>query len=130
MSSDKDAIEHIIKLYGYVIDDKEWDRLGEVFAENGAFIVEGADIDCQGLPAIDSFMRTMVHPLAHYSTNIDIDVAEGADSARARVKIWAPRADGTALIGTYHDELVRTPSGWRFTRRYVAVAERRWRAAA
>lgn len=128
--ADLDEIERVIKLYGYVIDDREWDRLGEVFAEDASFVVEGTGIDFEGFAAIDAFMRSYPHPLAHYSTNILIDVGEGADTARAEVKVWAPRADGTAFIGKYLDDLVRTPKGWRFRRRHVIVTERRWAPAA
>jgi ketosteroid isomerase-like protein len=128
--ADRDEIERLIKLYGYVVDDREWDRLGEIFAEDASFVVAGTDIAVDGFAAIDTFMRTYPHPLAHYSTNILIDVEEGADTARAAVKIWAPRADGTALIGKYLDEIVRTPKGWRFRCRHVVVTERRWVSAA
>jgi hypothetical protein len=128
--ADQDEIERLIKLYGYVIDDREWDRLGEIFAEDGSFVVAGTDIAVEGFAAIDAFMRSYPHPLAHYSTNILIDVREGADTAHAEVKVWAPRADGTAFIGKYLDDLIRTPKGWRFRRRHVVVTERRWTSAA
>jgi ketosteroid isomerase-like protein len=128
--ADRDEIEHLIKLYGYVIDDREWDRLGEIFTDDASFVVAGTDIAVEGFAAIDAFMRSFPHPLAHYSTNILIDVGEEADTARAQVKVWAPRADGTALIGKYLDDLVRTPKGWRFRRRHVVVTERRWASAA
>jgi ketosteroid isomerase-like protein len=128
--ADRDEIERLIKLYGYVIDDREWDRLGEIFTEDASFVVAGTDIVVEGLAAIDAFMRSFPHPLAHYSTNILIDVGDEADIARAQVKVWAPRADGTALIGKYLDDIIRTPKGWRFRRRHVVVTERRWASAA
>jgi hypothetical protein len=127
--SDAVEIERIIHQYGYVVDDRDWDRLGEIFSPDGSFEVEGTDRAHHGLPAIDAFMRSFPHPLAHYSTNVLVDVVEGADTATARVKVWAPRADGTALIGKYLDDLVRTDAGWRFRRRHVVVTERRWPSA-
>jgi len=127
--SDIDEIDRVIKNYGYVIDDKDWDRLPEVFAPNGSFVVEGTDIAYEGLDAVDAFMRSFqAHPLMHYSTNIIIDVEEGASRATARVKVFGPHADGTAVIGTYHDTLVRTDAGWRFERRRVTLVERYWTA--
>lgn len=127
--SEIEDIERLIFLYGHVLDDKEWDRLGEIFAEDGSFAIEGTGISLSGLAAIDAFMRSITQPLAHYSTNVLIDVEPGADLATAKVKIFAPRANGTCALGTYNDEIVRTANGWRFKRRLVKVADLNWRAA-
>jgi len=127
--SDLDDIERLIFLYGHVIDDKEFDRLGEIFAEDGSFAIEGTDIALSGLAAIEAFMRSITHPLAHYSTNVLIDLEPRADVATAKVKIFAPRANGTCALGTYHDVVVRTDNGWRFQSRLVKVADLNWRAA-
>jgi hypothetical protein len=127
--SDIEEIDRLIKRYGFIIDDKDWDRLSEVFAPNGSFVVEGTDIVHEGFEAVDGFMRTFsAHPIMHYSTNILIDVDEGASRATARVKIFGPRADGTAAIGTYHDTLVRTDAGWRFECRRINLVDRYWNA--
>jgi SnoaL-like domain len=128
--ADRDEIERLIKLYGCVIDDCERDRLGELFTEDASFVVAGTDMAVEGFAAIDAFMRSFPHPLAHYSTNI-FDRRRGRGRYRpGQVKVWAPRADGTALIGKYPDDIVRTPKGWRFRRRHVVVTERRWASAA
>lgn len=127
--TDVEDIQRLIYLYGHVIDDKQWDRLDEIFADDGSFEIEGTDISVFGLDAIDNFMRSITHPLAHYSTNALIDVEDGAGLATAKVKIFAPRADGTSAIGTYDDVIVRTENGWRFRRRLVKVADLYWRSA-
>ncbi|MGW6032714.1 nuclear transport factor 2 family protein [Gordonia terrae] len=127
--TDREQIERLIFLYGHVIDDKEWDRLDEIFAEDGSFEIEGTQYSVNGLDAIDKFMRGITHPLAHYSTNVMIDHEVDADVATARVKLFAPRADGTSAVATYHDTIIRTANGWRFQRRQVKVAELRWRSA-
>lgn len=127
--SDLEAIQHLIVLYGHVIDDAEWDRLNEIFAPDASFQIEGTDIAVSGLDRIDEFMRSITHPLAHFSTNVMVDLDEGADVATARVKLFAPRANGTSAIGTYHDVIVRTRRGWRFQQRIVKVADLHWRSA-
>ncbi|MGW6335969.1 nuclear transport factor 2 family protein [Nocardia rhamnosiphila] len=127
--ADIEDIQRLISLYGHVIDDKQWDRLDEIFAEDGSFEIEGTEISVTGFAAIDEFMRSIAHPLAHYSTNVLIELEDGADVATARVKLFAPRANGTSAIGTYHDTIVRTENGWRFQRRLVEVAELYWRSA-
>jgi hypothetical protein len=125
--TDRDEIERIINLYGHILDEREWDRLGEVFAQDGSFVIESIQLNCRGLAEIDALMRSARHPLAHYSTNIIIDVIEGADHATALVKVWAPRASGSAVIGSYRDDIVRTPAGWRFLTRDVRITEMAWR---
>ena len=127
--SDSEEIKRLIYLYGHVIDDKEWDRLTEIFTEDGEFEIEGTDHHVSGLAAIDRFMRGIVHPLAHYSTNVLVEHEQGSDTATARVKLFAPRANGTSAIATYHDDIVRTGNGWRFRRRLVKVTELHWRSA-
>jgi len=126
--ADRDDIERIINLYGHILDEREWDRLGDVFAPDGSFVIASMQVNCRGLAQVDAFMRSARHPLAHYSTNIVIDVVEGADRAAARVKVWAPRASGSAVIGSYRDDVVRTPAGWRFLTRDVRITEPAWRS--
>jgi 3-phenylpropionate/cinnamic acid dioxygenase small subunit len=128
--TDKEAIEHLIFRYGHVIDDQQWDRLGEIFADTGSFEIENTEISVEGLARIVEFMSSIKHPLAHYSTNVLIEIEEGADVANAKVKLFAPRADGTVAIATYNDDIVRTEAGWRFQRRFVKVTDLRWRSAA
>jgi 3-phenylpropionate/cinnamic acid dioxygenase small subunit len=127
--TDIDDIQRLIYLHGHVIDDKQWDRLDEVFADDASFEIEGTEISMSGFAAIDEFMRRITHPLAHYSTNVLIDLEDGADVATARVKIFAPRANGTSAVGTYNDVIVRTEKGWRFQRRLVKIADLNWRSA-
>lgn len=127
--TDSEEIQRLIFLYGHVIDDRQWDRLDEIFTRDGCFEIEGTEISVSGFDAIDAFMRRITHPLAHYSTNVLIDVEDGADVATARVKLFAPRANGTSAIGTYNDVIIRTEKGWRFRRRLVKVADLYWRSA-
>jgi hypothetical protein len=129
LMTDKEAIERLIFLYGYIIDEQQWDRLDELFADTGSFEIENSDISVDGLAEIVKFMSSIKHPLAHYSTNVLIDVEEGADVATAKTKLFAPRADGTVALGTYNDDIVRTENGWRFQRRFVQIADRFWRSA-
>lgn len=126
VQSDTTAIERIVFLYGHLIDEKEWDRLDEIFAPNFSFRIDGTDIAYEGFEEVKQFMTSIRHPIAHYSTNVLVDVEEGADVATAHVKLFAPRTDGTAAVGTYHDTLVRTADGWRFESRRVVTADLHW----
>lgn len=123
------AIERLINLYGHIFDDADWDRLPELFTADATFVIPFRGLTCDGLSEIDRVMRSAHHPIAHYVTNIVVDVESGADRATARVKIFAPRRSGRAMIGSYRDELRRTSNGWRFSRREVDMAEPAWVAA-
>jgi len=123
------AIERLINLYGHVFDDADWDRLPELFTEDATFVVTSFGVACNGLSEIERTMRGARHPIAHFATNIVVDVEDGANHARARVKLFAPRRSGRALIGTYRDEFARTSDGWRFSRREVYLVETAWGAS-
>jgi hypothetical protein len=120
------AIERLINLYGHIFDDADWDRLGELFTADATFVVARYGLTCNGLSEIERVMRGARHPVAHYAINIVVDVEDGAQRARARVKLFAPRRSGRAMIGTYHDEFARTSNGWRFSRREVTLVETAW----
>ena len=84
--TDIEDIQRLIFLYGHIIDDKQWDRLDEIFAVDGSFEVEGTEISVSGLGAIEKYIRGNTNPLAHFSTNVLIDLEDGADVATASVK--------------------------------------------
>ncbi|WP_329410550.1 nuclear transport factor 2 family protein [Nocardia vinacea] len=129
--TDHDDIVKTIHLYSHVVDTKEWHRLREVFDEKGAFVVAGTPVEAQGLAAVEEFMRGFGgHPLAHFMTNVVVDIDGDGDNARALSMVFGPAADGTASIGRYADTLTRTPGGWRIARRDVTVISRNWSARA
>ena len=80
---DHDEIERLINLYGHIVDDRDWDRLDELFAPDGSFIIDICLSRAGDLTRLRHGSRTTNHPIAHYATNIVIDVAEGADEAQA-----------------------------------------------
>jgi hypothetical protein len=57
-SSDIVAITQVVNLYGHVLDARDWDRLTEVFTDDGVFdlsdvVIPGAGSPVhEGLPAI------------------------------------------------------------------------------
>jgi hypothetical protein len=127
--TDQEEIKRLIVSFSYIIDEKQWDRIDELFTETGSFEVAGSEISMQGAAEIKQAMQSVPQPLSHYISNILIDVVEGADTAKAQVKVFAPRADGTISIGKYNDDFVRTADGWRFQKRYIVNAARYWHAA-
>jgi hypothetical protein len=123
MVSSADAesrIAKVLALYCHIVDDGEFDRLGEVFHERGAFFMDGAGP--RGLvPLIEHFRviqaeeRRGVHVLSTPRITVD------GDHARADTDIvfyfkgssgWRP-----SVIGRYVDDLVLTDDGWRIETR-------------
>lgn len=115
--SDYMAITQLLARYCHIVDEKQWDSLLEVFADDGSMTVTGLYETHRG----DTELRvlygeTMNHPLAHHSTSVV--VLDATDSTARVVSKWVTvRDDGLAGTGVYADDLVRTENGWRVSAR-------------
>jgi hypothetical protein len=112
------AIDQLYALYGYVMDDCDWARLGDVFTEDIVF-----DASAMGVPVMEGFAGIKeVHlssgqtPLAHHVTNVLVERID-ADTATVRAKAIGMYSHGRAFSGEYADTLVKTDKGWRIRRR-------------
>ncbi len=110
-------IARLLALYCHIVDDKAWDRLGEIFADNGSMTVAGIhDTHCGPDELRELYAEKMKHPLAHHSTSVV--VIEGDDARASVVSKWITvRIDGGTGTGVYRDELVRASGGWRIATR-------------
>ncbi|HEY8122002.1 MAG TPA: nuclear transport factor 2 family protein [Myxococcota bacterium] len=116
------AIQQLMAHYGHLVDGKQWPRLGEIFAENGAFDVSAYQAGRhESLSAVIAFFERATHPPAHHSTNLF--VYEEAGETRAWSKYAVPSEGGRLYGGDYKDVLVRTTNGWRIKERVVTA---RW----
>lgn len=112
------SIHQLYALYGHVMDDADWPRLGEIFTPDCVY-----DATALGVPLMEGHHGIVsvhesspVTPLAHHVTNVY--VAElGEDTARVRAKALGLYSRGRAFSGEYDDTLVRTRDGWRIHRR-------------
>jgi SnoaL-like domain len=121
---DELEIKRVLAHYCHVVDDGQFDRLGEVFGEKGAFLIDGEGP--HGLtPLIDHFRviqadgRRGVHVISAPFVTLDGDRAEAKTDVVFFFKGeagWKPSA-----VGRYSDELIRTDDGWRIeTRSFTA----------
>jgi 3-phenylpropionate/cinnamic acid dioxygenase small subunit len=133
---DERAIEQIYVRYCELVDGKDFDRLGEVFAPDtrGDYSQAlGEGVVTEGLPAL---IAAMYHNLGagshcgathHNVTNFRIAVEGGRAKARAHF-IAAHAGEGRhagesyVMWGEYADELVRTAEGWRVVDRIYTLA--------
>ena len=125
--SDRLEIQVLLSRYSYAIDERDWDRLDDVFtpdavidySETGGAKGSVAQIKAWLPVAMERFPRYQ-HMVATMKLELD------GDNARSRTMLFNPMVykgdDGTEqvfFIGLwYRDRLVRTPYGWRIAERY------------
>lgn len=127
---DRLAIEQLIQRHAWLIDHGEADKVGELFAEDGALY--GIGPDKVGRKAIAEWGRQRAamteRRSRHLQSNILIEPL-GAETARGWVVLTLYRHDGPGegsatplLIAEYADRYVREPDGtWLFAERRLAV---------
>ena len=124
--SDREDITDVLIRYATGIDRRDWPLFRTVFTDDCE--LDYGDIGTfDGVDAVTDFMdraHAMAGHTLHRLTNVAIDVE--ADRARARTYvdglIFGPDNDsGVNAVGFYDDELVRTPQGWRISKRRFTV---------
>ena len=118
-STDLLAIHDLLARYGHVVDDADWQRLSDVFCDDGEFDLDAIGRGrAQGMEELRACFAQLDHPLAHHTTNVTIE-PDGEQRARVRCKYLVVSDDGRARTGEYHDDVVHTAEGWRIERRVV-----------
>jgi len=127
VDDDHKAITDLTIAYAWMLDERQFDDLREVFTDDA--IGDLAGIHSEGLDAIIDRIRRALSPLdatQHVLANHQIRV--DGDSATCRcyliaqhVKRGTPGGDNHLIAGTYDDALTRTPAGWRVTHRTLTV---------
>jgi len=116
------------KLYRYVglLDKREFELLGDIFAEDVVFdYAEG--VDRKGIDALKAILVTFIGgcgPTQHIAGCPIVEV--NGDTATSSVKVQA-RHEGKGeksglnydAHGNYHDKWIRTIDGWKVVRRDV-----------
>ena len=112
ITEDRDSILQLLYTYNHAIDGGDADRWADTFTADGALNAAG-----RLFAGRDQLMlfASGVHGMRHVVTNPVIEVDGNSASVEAYVLVF--RGASVSVIGTYADELVRTPAGWRFVRR-------------
>ena len=120
--SDVLAIHNLLALYGHVIDERQWSRLGELFTED--VLYDSSPSGGRVLHGVDAVLKSWTgdsrHPLAHHLTSI---IVSEDDDGTVRVvsKPMGVGYRGRVGSGTYHDVVQRTPDGWRIAVRLIKL---------
>jgi ketosteroid isomerase-like protein len=124
-AEDRLEIHDVIAAHGHVADDRDWDRLGELFTDDAVLDLEDFGYGTlHGLAALRELSRASQddkgQPLAHHVTNIIVTDRDG-DTAHARSKALAVMPDGTSGTAVYEDILRREEHRWRISHRKVVA---------
>ena len=130
---DRQEIDQLLTGYANAVDDRDWDRLGSVFAPDAQLDYRSAGGIRGGFPEVRQWLSEVLPLFAwtqHLVVNRTVTVEPGGEAARARSDFYNPNetvVDGQPWLfvvgGRYHDHLQRLPVGWRITRR---VEETLW----
>jgi ketosteroid isomerase-like protein len=129
VDADKEQITEVLTRYATGIDSKDWALLRTCWTED-VEVDYGEVGQYSGADAITGLMETLhnaMGPTYHRLTNFVIAV--DGDRATARSYVHAvlqaipdDAASWVEALGHYDDELVRTPDGWRISRRTTGIA--------
>jgi len=117
------ACQRLILQFASANDDARWDEAAELFTDDGLFARPSAPDDhVRGRDVIlAAFQSRPLRLTRHIVTNILVTVDSPATaSAHSLIQLYAGGDDGRArppLIGEFHDRIVLTPQGWRFSER-------------
>src|SRR5262245_972690 len=122
--ADRLELHELPARYGDAIDDRAWDRLGDIFTPDAVFdLTDLGSRRCEGLDDIVRFMDVEAeHPRAHLMTNIYVD--ETASGVQLRFRIVALLPEGRVGTASYYDDVVKTPAGWRVQHRVITRRRR------
>ncbi len=132
--SDRLEIEQLLVSYAHAIDDKDWDRLDDIFTPDAHldYSSSGGPDGKGDYPTIKAWLQSVLpmFPVTHHligKSEITID----GDEATCRTILYNPMGlpvnddgiydtEGSGLHvrvggGVYHDTCVRTSDGWRIS---------------
>jgi hypothetical protein len=125
--SDKTAVQDLIGTYSHAVSRLDWDEAISTFAADAIWDVPALATYAQGIGEISAALRALAGNVAFllqsYSPAI-IALDGDRASARSLMRENAGSFEGDEMLevlGTYDDEVTRTPAGWKFARRRFTV---------
>lgn len=124
--SDRMEIQQLMNAYSNAIDQRAWDRLDQVFTPD-AYIDYRAMGGIDGrYPDVKAWLGPAMQGFPHYYHMVaNTEITIEGDRARARTVCFNPMetplpggGSQVMFLGLWYvDELLRTPKGWRITKR-------------
>jgi hypothetical protein len=127
---DRAAIIEVTIGYSSALDQRDWKLLDEVFLAD-VVIDYSTGARVEGRDRVIAQIRNMLggcgptqHLLGNHVVTVDGDHATSSCKVRA-FSAGAPggphAGEAYELFGSYHDDVVRTPAGWRIAHRRMDV---------
>jgi hypothetical protein len=122
---DKDAIRELLHHYCFCMDQGHFAELAALFAPDGEWIAPYRT--ATGPADIAAWLQQSVPPQPrrmHYVMNSIITIDGALATARSNYLVMVEGVNGPvpSVCGTYDDDLVKQPDGWRFQRRRLIHA--------
>lgn len=121
-TGDREAIRALQAGYTHFYDDGRLDDFVALFATHGVLQLGPNGPLAEGRDAIRSALEEPIrarNDLRHFTTDELIEFTAG-DRALGTCR-FAVRMTGRSFDGTYHDEYVNGPEGWRIARRTITT---------
>jgi uncharacterized protein (TIGR02246 family) len=125
---DEAAIRRLVAFYCDAVNHRDPERAATVYAEDGCLSADGTDFVGRAVVAGVLGRLLVQYEFAHQIAHAALIEVDG-DRATARWSIVEINSLVTSpglsfFLGTYEDELVRLPEGWRFKRRTLHTIAR------
>lgn len=111
-AEDRDEILQLLYRYNHAIDSGDADGWADTFTFDAVFEVGGQVI--AGRDALIAFASN-VRGLRHVVVNPVVAIV--GDAATVRAYGLALQGTEISVVGSYEDDVTRTPAGWRFAKR-------------
>jgi hypothetical protein len=115
-------LRRLTDLYGHLIDERLFSRIGEVFTADVVYDVSdfGRGVQHGIAEVVDGWRQSTEHPLAHVAANVIVD--ERPDGTVEMItKGLGIGASGRVGSVTYYDVAARTDAGWRIAVRRAVL---------
>jgi hypothetical protein len=120
---DEFAIQQTLNTYSEGASRGDWPQVLSTFTADASWEIPGLKARYQNHAVIQQVMSAFVGQMAYFvQVASPAVIAITGDKATARSIIrecgkFADRDEALEVLGRYEDELIRTPQGWKFTRR-------------
>jgi uncharacterized protein (TIGR02246 family) len=126
---DRARIRELTARYNRCFDDGDPEGFAATFTEDGAMEIDGGPTT-RGREALAEMVRRTPYGIVHVTVDAIVEVdGDRAVQDVTLLVVNRPSADTPPekrrsrlqRTGRYHDELVRTPDGWRFQHRIASL---------
>jgi uncharacterized protein (TIGR02246 family) len=118
------AIRQLTALYNRAFDDVDGEAFAQTFTEDGVFVLPNAR-PRQGHEDLRALVEKIGFGSVHATTDPIICIDGDTATQECTLLLARREEDGSSVAfaqtGRYSDELVRTTSGWRFSRRTATM---------